>query len=151
MLEMQGYCHMPVVLEIFQATSSNPIAVINFDIQAQDHYAKQSFHMNDQSHLHLPLFTQLFTIAHASSSSSISCKQAASPPSLASSTKNQMSHTATGTGADALTLAQIVASMASAVLAENTILQRTTRIVWTHYNLVLANLPILNTVMWATT
>jgi hypothetical protein len=76
-----------MVMDIFHATPSNPTAAINFDVEAHDQYAKQPFHMDGCSHLHLPLLTHLFTTANASSSSSVSHKRAVSPSSVSSTAK----------------------------------------------------------------
>jgi hypothetical protein len=83
--ELQGYRRM--VMDIFRATPSNPTAAINFDVEARDQYAKQPFHMDDRSRLHLPLLTQLFTTANASSTHSVSRKRAISPSSVTSTAK----------------------------------------------------------------
>jgi hypothetical protein len=63
-----------MMMDMFCATPSGPTVVIDFDIGAHNQYAKQPFHMDDCSCLHLPLLTQLFTTANASSSSSVSHK-----------------------------------------------------------------------------
>ena len=74
-------------MDIFCATPSNPTAAINFDVEACDQDAKQPFHMDNCSCLHLPLLTQLFTTANASSSQSVSHKWAIFPSSTTSTTK----------------------------------------------------------------
>jgi hypothetical protein len=65
--ELQGYRRF--VMDIFRSTPLNPAAAIRFDRDARDRYAKQPFHMDDRSLLHLPLLTELFAAANSSSSS----------------------------------------------------------------------------------
>jgi hypothetical protein len=72
--ELQGYRRF--VMDIFRSTPLNPAAAIRFDRDARDRYAKQPFHMDDRSLLHLPLLTELFAAANSSSvSSSTSLKR----------------------------------------------------------------------------
>ena len=56
--ELQNYQCM--VMDLFCAAPSNPLVAIQFDVKAQDLYAKKPFHMDDQGQLDFPLLAQLF-------------------------------------------------------------------------------------------
>jgi len=74
--ELQGY--RQIVTDVFRASPNNPSIAIEFDGEVRDRYAKHPFHMDDRNQLNLPLMTQLFRAAGASTTGN-SLKRAASP------------------------------------------------------------------------
>jgi hypothetical protein len=56
-MELQEYCK--VVMELFRAVLSRPSIAICFDLNVQDRYAKQPFHMDNRSQLNILLLSQM--------------------------------------------------------------------------------------------
>jgi hypothetical protein len=51
--------YQKIVMELFHAVPSRPSIAIQFDLDIRDRYAKWPFHMDDRSHLNVPLFSQM--------------------------------------------------------------------------------------------
>ena len=80
--------YQKVVMELFQAVLNRASIAIRFDLDVRDHYAKQPFHMDDQSQLNVPLLSQMLfgtsppsgSKGHAISSSAFSPLKCATVP-----------------------------------------------------------------------
>jgi len=76
--ELLGYHRC--INNIFCAAPEDPLAAIDFDIEAQQHYKKSPFHMDDLNALQAPLLAQMFR-AHSHGLKHSSDSQAGPSPS----------------------------------------------------------------------
>ena len=60
-LELERYRAM--VIELFHMAPSEPQIAIQFDMDAREFYSQSPYHMDDHSHLNIPLLSQMFHIS----------------------------------------------------------------------------------------